>query len=212
MRLPLASPPRRLAVWVLVVTFAVTAGVGSQLIGHPSGRTLASALTPQVLPTSTPTSVPTPVVQTPVGTSTTVPSTPMPSATPAARASLSFSLDAARVSKVGNAGDLGGLVSVKPGTRVWLMMYYTVRSMPSSMQRTTLYEIESGGKSVFRQAFRTTIKRSELGRFSRYTVYTVPPSLRYGPYRFRAVLTIGTVTRSKGWKFRIGKQELPATP
>ena len=211
MRLPIGPLPQGLAAFLMIASLAVVLGAGSQLVGRPSSRTLASALTPQVSATSTPTTVPTPVVQTPVATSTVAP-TPAATSTPAARTSLSFSLDAARVSKVGNAGDLSGLASVKPGTRVWLMMYYTVRSIPKNLQRITMYEIDSGSNPVFRQSFRTTIKRTELGRFSRYTVYTVPASLRYGPYRFRAVLSIGKVTRAKGWKFRVGKQELPATP
>jgi hypothetical protein len=171
----------------------------------------------QSVPPAPPTFIPTPIGAPPGPPAPT--STPTPSvtltptaaltATPiATTATVDFSLDAARVARVNNPGNFSGLVAVKPGTRVWLMMYYTVRSLPHNSTRVTSYRINSGGKTIFKIAYKTTIKKSEVGRFSRYQIFDVPSTLPYGSYTFHASLAISDNAQSKGWQFRVAKKEV----
>jgi hypothetical protein len=118
---------------------------------------------------------------------------------------MSFSLDAARVSRTGNPGNLEGLAAVKPGSTVWLMMYYTVKRMPKTVTRVTVYEVDSGSHAIYKIAYKHNTK--EVGRFSRYTVYHVPASLAFGPYVFRATLRFGGRSRARAWKFQVAHQE-----
>lgn len=164
-------------------------------------------------PTSTPVDTATAEAATAVaGATTTATAAPTPTATkgPAANA-LSFTLDAARVAKVNNPGDLSGLAAIKPGSTVWLMMYYSVHHLPKTMQRTTTYEVLYNNKTVFRVVFDTTAKPSDVGRFSRYTSYKAPANLPFGHYTFRASLAFGTKTRHVSWKFSVARQEKVAT-
>jgi len=211
-----ASRTGRAAICAAAALIAVLVAVGNGVIGAPSGRILAAALTPGPNPTYLPGAIGTPP---PPPTFTPGPSTPLPvTATPVGTATttvtqhLNFTLDAARVSQVGDKGDLAGLAAIKPGTRVWLMMYYTVRSLPRNMTRVTTYTVTFGKQTVYSRSFKTTIRRTEIGRFSRYDSYTVPPALPYGKYAFRATLVIGKTSRAKNWKFRVAKEQLPATP
>lgn len=198
---------------LLVLTLLLTG-----LFAHSSvARGLAAAPPPPAPPTFVPTPIgppPGPPTRTPTPGTAPAP-TPPPTApatvTPTTVAGTSFSLDAARVSQVNNPGNLIGLAAVKPGSKVWLMMYYTVRTLQKSVSRVTTYSIKYKGKVVYKVAYNTTMKRTELGRFSRYTAYSVPASLPYGPYVYRARLTIGMKSQSKSWKFSVAKQERIAT-
>lgn len=91
------------------------------------------------------------------------------------------------------------------------MMYYTVHTMPGPLSRTTTYEVDFNGRAVFKAAFKTRAKPTELGHLSRYTVYVVPANLPYGHYVYRASLTIGGQAKSRAWKFQIARQEKVAT-
>ena len=122
-------------------------------------------------------------------------------------ATLKFTVDAVRVSKVNNPGNLQGLASVKRGTKVWLMLYYTIDSMPRTLTRVTSYMVLNHGKPLFSVTYRDKEKASDVGRFSRYTVYTIPKTLPYGQYTYHATLTLGGQLRSKSWRFLVGKQE-----
>jgi hypothetical protein len=122
-----------------------------------------------------------------------------------------FSLDAARVSKVNDPGDLRGLVSIKPGSKVWLMLYFTVNSLPRKMQYTTTYEVLFKRTTVFKVAYQSTAKMHELGRFSHYVAFTASRSLTLGAYLFRATLKFGSDLRTRHWKFSVGRHERMAT-
>lgn len=207
--------PRTIACIVLLL-IAVSVGVIGELLSGSAPGTLAASSTPQAMPSPIG-NPPGPPTSTPVATpvSTAPATTPVATGTPAATAvthTLSFSLDAVRVSKPGNNGDLSGLAAVRPGTKVWLMMYFTVRSLPRKETRVTTYTIQYNGKTVYTKSFQGQMKRTEIGRFSRYTVYDVPRTFPYGRYVFRATLNIGRASHAKGWKFRVARQELPATP
>lgn len=160
-------------------------------------------------PTMTPTAAPvSTATSTPVTTSTASASpTPTVTATANPAASLSFSVDAARVSPLNNPGDLQGLADVKPGTKVELMMYYTIKTLPKTVTRVTTYTVLAQNKPVYQVAYKNPEKAHDVGHFSRYTVYTIPKSLPYGPYVFRASLQLGTKARAATWKFRVAKQE-----
>jgi hypothetical protein len=131
-------------------------------------------------------------------------------AVPTTTASLSFTLDAVRVSKPGNPGNLSGLAAVKRGSHVWLMMYYTVASMPKSMTRTTTYQVLYRGKLLYQVVYKSQMKKTEIGRFSRYADYTIPKTLPFGHYTFHAALTIGKLKHTRSWKFDVGNQDRQA--
>jgi hypothetical protein len=115
-----------------------------------------------------------------------------------------------RLSLPNNKGDLSGLAAVKPGTTVWLMMYFTVNHLPAQVRRVTTYQINYAGKTIFKITYKETVKSSYLGRFSRYSVYTVPVSLPYGSYAYRATLTFGKTTQTRAWRFQVAKQNRQA--
>jgi hypothetical protein len=170
------------------------------------------ALTPPAPPTYVPTPIgPPPGPPSPTGAPVGTPSagTPPPtSPTPVATtvSTLQFRLDAVRLSRVGNPGNLAGLAAARPGSKVWLMMYYRVSMLPRSMERTTVYTITYKSRTIYRVSYRSVMRPSEQGRSSRYTVYTIPRTLPYGAYLFRATLLIGRDAQSKSWKFALAKQ------
>jgi hypothetical protein len=180
---------------------------------------LAASLTPPAPPTFVPTPIgrpPDPPTSTAVatvgatpGTTSVVTATPAP--TKVAAPALNYSLDAVRVAKVNNPGNLAGLVEIKPGTKVWLMLYYTVRTLPKATSRLAVYTIEHDGKSIFKVAYKGDMKRGEVGRYSRYTVYDAPRSLAFGKYVYQAALTIGKKTQVKSWNFTVGPHEREVT-
>lgn len=189
--------------------------------GMSTGYAADSTITPPAPPTFIPTPIgsppppptsiasPTPA---PAASDTAVPTvtaTGGPTATTVAEV-YDFSLDAARVARPNTPGNFSGLASVRKGSTVWLMMYYTVRSLPSKATRTTTYEIDRQGKTVYKVAYRATMKKSDLGRFSRYQVFTVGQGLAFGRYSFRASLAIGKVRQSRSWPFLVGRRELAA--
>lgn len=90
------------------------------------------------------------------------------------------------------------------------MMYYTVTSLPKSATRTTTYQVLYKGKLLYQVVYRSQIKKSETGRFSRYAEYTVPKTLPFGHYVFHAMLTIGQLRHTRSWRFDVGTQERPA--
>jgi hypothetical protein len=123
---------------------------------------------------------------------------------------MEFQLQAARVSRPNSPGDLSGLAAVKPGSHVWLMMYYNITALPKSARRITTYEVLRGKQTIFKVVYKGSSKAGEVGRFSRYAVYNVPSSLRFGQYAYRATLTIAGRRQTKTWKFTVGKREVPA--
>ncbi len=150
------------------------------------------------------------ITATPASTVTAAAGTATPTAIPTATAkpvSAAFSLDAARVSKIGNPGNLQGLASVKRGSKVWLMMYYTIDSLRKQVTRTTMYDVRYHGKTVFQVAYRSKEKKGDSGRFSRYTVYTVPGTLPFGKYYFHATLRLGSHVATRSWGFQVGTRE-----
>jgi hypothetical protein len=173
-------------------------------------HTLAAAVTPPAPPTFVPTPIgappgpPTPraSVSATAGPSATV----TPGTTPTAVAGSSFHLDAVRLSLPNNKGDLSGLAAVKRGATVWLMMYFTVKHLPAKVRRLTTYQINYAGKPVYKVTYRESVKGPYVGRFSRYSVYSIPSSLSYGSYVYRATLAFGKGAQTKSWKFQIGKQ------
>lgn len=90
------------------------------------------------------------------------------------------------------------------------MMYYTVAKISHSSTRLTSYRVGYRGKTVFNVAYKTKIKTSERGRFSRYQVFDVPSTLPYGRYTFHATLSIGNRSQSKGWHFAVATKEVVA--
>lgn len=189
---------------------AVTLGIVAGAQGLHSQRSLAAQLTPPAPPTY----VPTPITPPPG------PPTPSPTAGPAGTATpnataapsptssaLDFSLDAVRLSKQHDPGDRHGLASVRPGTSVWLMMYFTMRSLPAPATRIALYEILSRGKILYRIGYSQRVKAHETGSFVRYVPYIVPRSMPYGPYSFSADLKLNGKSKWKSWKFSVGRQQ-----
>jgi len=212
-----------------VLVFASACLVLSLFSARPV-RSLAAASTPPPAPTYIPTPIGPPPPP-PIATSTAVPSltptvapsatsggvtvTPQatpagPTVTPTHAAGLVFTLDAARVSRVRDPGDLAGLASVRPGSTVWLMMYYTVRNLTARTTRTTTYEITGGGHIVYKVTYKQPAGLKEIGRLSRYTPYHVPRSLAYGHYFFHAWLALGAQRHQRIWKFAVGRREVPA--
>lgn len=210
---------RRLALGLGLAT-ALVSGAFVAVQGKP-GHGQAAEATPPLPPTYLPSPIPgppNPPTAIPSPTSTVV--TPLPSATPVATARITptavaairFTLDAARVSHVNNPGDLSGLAAVRPGTKVWLMMYYTVTSISKNLTRTVTYELQTKGKTFYRSIFKTTAKVSDgTGRFSRFDEYQFARTQPYGDYALKVTLTMGSQTQTTVWKFSIAKQERAAT-
>lgn len=204
--------------FLLAVTLALVLPVGTVGLGMRAwpgiGKGMAAESTPPPPPTYVPTTIPgppPPPTPIPIATSTpSVTSTASPTASPSPTATAKpaaafFSLDAARVSRVGNPGNLQGLAEVKRGSKVWLMMYYTVGALPRNLTRTTVYTVRYGKRTVYQVTYKSAEKAADHGRFSRFTVYAVPSTLPYGAYTYRATLSLAGQRRSKSWKFRIGR-------
>jgi hypothetical protein len=210
------SPPQRLSA---ALSSGMMLGVLLVLMVAGSQMRPRQGLAAEATPPSPPTFVPTPIGSPPapptftptaaaVG-SPTAAATETQAATGTATAVVrraAFTLDAARVALPDNPGNFAGLLSVKPGTRVWLMMYYTVHTLPSKTTRATTYQIMYGSKTIFKVGYRSSIKPSELGRYSRYQVFDVPAGLPFGRYSFKAVLSIAGMQRSRTWHFSIGSK------
>ncbi|MBV9282650.1 MAG: hypothetical protein JOZ41_21440, partial [Chloroflexi bacterium] len=145
------------------------------------------------------------------GTPTATPASAASPAPPTPGDSVNFFLYAARLSAVDNPGNLEGLAAVRPGSRVWLMMYYIVKSVPRTMIRLSTYTISHGGKTVYRTSVRSTVGPGDVGRSSHYVAYTLAPFLPYGHYRFQASLTINTIEETKVWDFDVGPRTRSST-
>lgn len=201
------ASPRGVVRIIVAAAFVLAALLSGLLPRSATTRGFAAQATPPAPPTFVPTPIgppPGPPTLTPVaGISTATPVTPI--ATPTGTTAASFSLDAVRVSKVHNPGNLVGLAAVKPGTNVWLMMYYTVNHLSRVAMRVATYTVNFGARTVFKVAYKEKLKPSDLGRFSKYTVYAVPRSLPYGNYVYHATLTVGKVRKSKSWHFQLAK-------
>lgn len=166
--------------------------------------------TPTITPTATATSTPLPTsTPTPTATATPTPTATSTTAPPVVR-KLSFSLDAARVSKSTDRGNGRGLNVARQGQKVNLSMYYTVRSMPKSLTRTTTYELDLGRRIVFKAVFRGSQSVSDVGRAIRYIPYALPANLAPNIYRFRATLTLGPSTQSRFWTFAVVRNSIIA--
>jgi hypothetical protein len=111
------------------------------------------------------------------------------------------------MSKLNNPGDLAGLAAVRPGSHVWLMIYYTLTHLPRALTRVATYDILSGQKLLFRVVFSAKEKAGANGRFVKYTVYHLPGTMAFGSYRFRATLAIGHTSQSKQWKFKVAAHD-----
>ncbi|GAC1623688.1 MAG: hypothetical protein NVS4B2_00800 [Chloroflexota bacterium] len=172
--------------------------------------TTATVTTPKASPSTTtaPTSTPTPTA-----TPTRVPPTATPRPTAVVH-TLRFSLDAARTSKVRAKANKQGLNSVRLGQKVWLMMYFTTKDLPKKLTRVTTYDVrDMRGRSVFKVAFKGDIGPApkDLGATVRYTTYLVPRNLAFGVYQFRATLKIGSVSRTRQWRFAVVRSPYVAT-
>jgi hypothetical protein len=84
-----------------------------------------------------------------------------------------------------------------------LVMYYTVKSVPKAVKRTTTYQIrDASGRTVFGVTFPPGTE-DHSGQFARYTAYTVPANLPFGVYTYRATLTLGKTVKVKTWQFAV---------
>ena len=214
-----ATPPRRpsVAPWALVFLCLLVLVSLSEGVGRLP-RSYAAGATPPIPPTFVPTPIGSPpspptLTPSPVATSPTPVGSGTPSALPTSTTlsdAFDFSMDAARVARPGNPGNFAGLAAVKPNTTVWLMMYYTVNALARNATRITTYQVTYQGKVVFKVSYKTSIKKTEIGRFSRYQLFTIPRALPYGKYVFKASLAISDIAKSKGWHFAVGKKEVLA--
>lgn len=199
---------RVLSVCVLFLLVLVAA------LPHLTGaRTFAASATPPAPPTFIPPTIGLPPGP-PTPTSVTSPgatASPVVTATTVIGKRPSFSLQAARISKINSPADLRGLTAVRSGSRVWLMMYYTLWRMPKTTKRVSTYEVDYRGKTIFEVAFGGKFKAGETGRFSRYTVYAIPSSLPLGHYIFRVKLRVGSHTQTKLWPFSIARHDHVST-
>jgi hypothetical protein len=183
---------------------ATATGVGPAATITPTPtNTPVFTPSPTPKPTKTPTITPTP---TPAATATFT-ATPIPP--------LRFSVDAARVqrlfgkgSKAKPHGDQKGLNAVHHADQTALVMYFTVRSSPSTLTRITTYEVRRGAKTVFKVSFSSKQTPTDLGHFVRFTIYVVPRNLPYGVYEFRATLKIDNKQQARSWRFAVVRSPL----
>lgn len=190
---------------------------GPLILGNFGAATPVPTDTPTPIPpssTPTPTATNTPIptiTNTPTATATST-ATPGPSPTPIFTATatpiptLKFSLDAARVTQDTKAVQAPGLDVVMPGERVQLRIYFTVRSLPRTLTRTTIYEIRRGNRTVFRVPFHSPQTPKEVGRFIRFIRIVIPDNYPFGVYEYRATLSFDGVSRHRVWKFAIEKK------
>jgi hypothetical protein len=178
---------------------ATSTATGTSTITPTPTNTLVATPTPTKTPTPTRTPTPTP---TPTHTPT---PTPTPTFTPTPIPKLRFSLDAARVSAPRNPGNKKGLDYVQPGQQVWLMMYFTIRSLPKKTTRITTYTIQQGNRILYRISFKGTVSPPGTGSFVRYTVYTFGRSFPPGVFMYRATLTLDSQSQTRAWRFAVIK-------
>lgn len=195
----------------VVALAMILVAVDGYLLVAGAGRhtARAAASTPPPPPAYLPTPVgPPPAPPTPVGTATTATATAAPTAT--ASAPTAFSVDAVRVSKRNNSGDMSGLEAVTPGSTVWLMIYYTIKNLPRAAMRVDTYRVSSPGKNVFRAVYKEKTKAHSSGRFSVYTVWNVPRHLAFGRYTLFAVVALGKQREAGSWNFSVAKRQRAA--
>jgi hypothetical protein len=129
---------------------------------------------------------------------------------------LKFSLDAARVTQhITNDGcKESGLDTVMYGQSVCLEMFYTINSLPKSEPRVTTYEVlTAANKVAYGVSFQGTETRPGTVPFrqARYAPFTVPSSLPFGVYRFRATLKLGSSSQTRIWSFAIVRTSASTT-
>lgn len=193
---------------------AVSSGsvvLGGYMAATATPLPTSTPITPTETPTQTNTPVPTPTptntpVPTPTPTRTPTPTptptrTPTPTPTPVPK--LRFSLDQALVTSASTPSSKVGLDIVFPNQRIALVMYYTIQSVPRTLTRTTIYQIQLGKTTVFRAQFSGTVTPKDVGRFARYDTVSVPARLPFGLYTFRATLTIDGQSQHRLWRFAI---------
>jgi len=92
---------------------------------------------------------------------------------------------------------------VTRGQKTSLVMYYTIKTMPKAVKRITTYQIrDASGRTVFGVTFPPGTE-DHNGQFARYTAYTVPTSLPFGVYSYRATLTLAKSTQTRTWLFAV---------
>lgn len=218
MRRPLLPAFRGGVCFAAALTALVIVALSAAIFARSA--TQRSFAASSVSPPPPPTYVPTPIgsppgpptatpTRTPQGPTATV--TLTSSATASAGRSLDFTLDAVRLSKAHNPGNLGGLIAVTPGTKTWLMMYFTLKSVPKNMSEIRTYAIEYRGRILFERVYKDSVVQGTVGRFARYIPYKVPQDLPYGKYLYKATLALGKRSKSKAWKFAVAQQEQQAT-
>ena len=198
-------PPSRSARVLIVLLIAVLAVAALAAVSPAKSRAAGDSTVPPP-----PSMIPTPIggppnPPTPVATATSAAPGPTPTATHVSAASLVFTLDAARVSPVNDKGDRKGLTKVRRGQTVWLMMYFTVKSVPKATQRVTTYQLSHSGKPVYHASYKGTESAKDIGEYSRYVPVTLGATLAPGRYHFVALLTIGTKTQKRSWSFDLVK-------
>jgi hypothetical protein len=96
-----------------------------------------------------------------------------------------------------------GLDQLTHGEKVSLVMYYTIKSLPKPVRRETTYQIlDATGRVIFGVPFPPGTE-DHTGQLARYTSYTVSPSLTFGVYKFKAILTLGKASQARTWTFAV---------
>jgi hypothetical protein len=83
------------------------------------------------------------------------------------------------------------------------MMYFTVRSQPKTLRRTTTYAILQGSRVIYSAEYKAQEPATEIGKQIRFSPYTVRRSLAFGLYTYRARLQIGSTARQRTWQFAV---------
>lgn len=160
--------------------------------------------TPAPTPTITNTPAPTPTITT----------TPTPTATPTASATptitpsptpvaLKYAINAARVAHVDNPGNLQGLHAIHRGDTVWLMLYFSVHSIPKKTSGVSTYQIIQGKATKYSASFAFPVEPPPRS-YSRVDPYAVPRDLPFGIYTFRASVKIAKgKTLTASWQFAV---------
>lgn len=116
---------------------------------------------------------------------------------------LRYTIDAARVSHVGNLGNMQGLDEVHRGDNVWLMLYYSVQSIPRTESGTSTYEILEGGRIIMSASYSFNVGPPPRS-YSRVDPYTIPANMPYGAYTFRATVKIDSgPSLTADWQFAV---------
>jgi hypothetical protein len=112
-------------------------------------------------------------------------------------------VDAARITLPKHESQRQGIDQVQPGEKVSLVVYYTINSLPKAVKRVTRYQIkDSSGHVIFDVPFPPGTE-SKSGEYARYTSYSVPTSLPFGVYSYRATVTLANRSEGRTWVFAV---------